>query len=175
MRKSEWLRSALAHYHRPDLRVDNEIVVLATGIDQYLQEVFHHLAYPTQDDTVTAEDFTCLCAVLGLSERTRTEENEEFVDVISELPAQLSFREFHARLCGFFRVRSARKGNGCAWRLPISEDTELVERHVRLRCPRARREKCVSFDLKRERIGRSPKGAQEAGTAFIDTALVIYI
>uniref|UniRef100_A0A8C6TCF6 Uncharacterized protein n=1 Tax=Neogobius melanostomus TaxID=47308 RepID=A0A8C6TCF6_9GOBI len=150
-RKSEWLRSALAHYHRPDLAVDNEIVVLATGIDQYLQEVFHHLAYPNRDDTVSAEDFTSLCAVLGLSERSRTGEDDEFMDVCSELPAKLPFKDFHARLCSFFRVRSARKGSGgCAWRLPVTEDTELVEKHIRLRWPRARRKKCVSFDLTHE-------------------------
>lgn len=158
-RKSEWLRSALAHYHRADPGVDNEIVVLATGMDQYLQEVFHHLAFPNLDGTVSAEDFTALCAVLGLSERTRAEEDDEFMDVCLELPAQLSFKDFHARLCGFFRVRSARKGSGCAWRLPVSEDTELVERNIRLRWPRARRKKCVSFDLTREQIGRSPRAA----------------
>uniref|UniRef100_A0A8C6WNA6 Uncharacterized protein n=1 Tax=Neogobius melanostomus TaxID=47308 RepID=A0A8C6WNA6_9GOBI len=166
-RKSEWLRSALAHYHRPDLAVDNEIVVLATGIDQYLQEVFHHLAYPNRDDTVSAEDFTSLCAVLGLSERSRTGEDDEFMDVCSELPAKLPFKDFHARLCSFFRVRSARKGSGgCAWRLPVTEDTELVEKHIRLRWPRARRKKCVSFDLTREQVGRSPRcaSAPEAGS-----------
>ncbi|XP_071350346.1 EF-hand and coiled-coil domain-containing protein 1 isoform X1 [Trachinotus anak] len=168
-RKSEWLRSALAHHHCPDPGAENEIVVLATGIDQYLQEVFHHLAYPNRDDTVTAEDFTALCAVLGLpgaGKRTegkwkeksggeeKDEEDEEFKDVCSELPYQLSFKDFHSRLCGYFRVRSARRGTGeCAWRLPLTEDTELVERQIRLRWPRVRRRKCVSFDLTRDQSG----------------------
>uniref|UniRef100_A0A3B4U5V8 Uncharacterized protein n=1 Tax=Seriola dumerili TaxID=41447 RepID=A0A3B4U5V8_SERDU len=164
-RKSEWLRSALAHHHCPNPGAENEIVVLATGIDQYLQEVFHHLAYPNRDDTVTAEDFTALCAVLGLpgaGKRTRKgkeenggeekdEEDEEFRDVCSGLPCQLSFKDFHSRLCGYFRVRTARRGTGeCAWRLPLTEDTELVERQIRLRWPRVRRRKCVSFDLTRD-------------------------
>lgn len=161
-RQSEWLRSALAHHHSPDPGADNEIVVLATGIDQYLQEVFHHLAFPNRNDTLTAEDFITLCGVLGLSgadRRKRTEEegagdgsehgeDEEFFDVCSELPCQLSFKDFHSRLCGYFRVRSARKGaEACAWRLPVTEHTELLERQIRLRWPRVRRRKCVSFDL----------------------------
>ncbi|XP_074534146.1 EF-hand and coiled-coil domain-containing protein 1 [Halichoeres trimaculatus] len=178
-RKSEWLRSVLAHHHCPDPGVDNEIVVLATGIDQYIQEVFHHLALPNQDDTVSAEDFTGLCAVLGLTrvergqkthtERTgdgeKDEEDEEFKDVCSELPCQLSFKDFHARLCEYFRVRSARRGTEeCALRLPVTEDTELVEREIRVRWPRARRRKCVSFDLTRDQSGAS-KRSVKGGTA----------
>lgn len=173
-RKSEWLRSALAHHHCPDPGVDNEIVVLATGIDQYLQEVFHHLAYPNRNDTMSAEDFTALCAVLGLTgtekgkrmmrsgDGEKDEEDEEFRDVCSGLPCQLSFKDFHSRLCGYFRVRSARRSIGeCAWRLPVTEDTELVERQIRLRWPRVRRRKFVSFDLTRDQNGavnRSIKG-----------------
>ncbi|KAM3878002.1 EF-hand and coiled-coil domain-containing protein 1 [Diretmus argenteus] len=173
-RKSEWLRSALSHHHRPDTGAENEIVVLATGIDQYLQEVFHHLAYPNRDDVVSAEDFTALCAVLGLTggeegEGRRTggtgdcerEEENEFGDVCSGLPCELSFKDFHSRLCGYFRVRTARKVTGeTSWRLPVTEETELVERQIRLRWPRVRRRKCVSFDLTRDQTGptRSFKG-----------------
>ncbi|XP_075953190.1 EF-hand and coiled-coil domain-containing protein 1 [Anarhichas minor] len=176
-RKSEWLRSALAHHHCPDPGADNEIVVLATGMDQYLQEVFHHLAHPSRDDAVSAEDFTALCAVLGLAaaekesrttkwgagDREKGEEDEEFGDACSALPCRLSFKDFHSRLCGYFRVRSARgRGTGeCAGRLPVTEDTELVERQIRLRWPRVRRRKCVSFDLARDQNGpvhRSTKG-----------------
>ncbi|XP_056255832.1 EF-hand and coiled-coil domain-containing protein 1 isoform X1 [Seriola aureovittata] len=174
-RKSEWLRSALAHHHCPNPGAENEIIVLATGIDQYLQEVFHHLAYPNRDDTVTAEDFTALCAVLGLpgaGKRTRKgkeenggeekdEEDEEFGDVCSVLPCQLSFKDFHSRLCGYFRVRTARGTGECALRLPLTEDTELVERQIRLRWPRVRRRKCVSFDLTRDQsepVDKSVKG-----------------
>nr|XP_046240814.1 EF-hand and coiled-coil domain-containing protein 1 isoform X2 [Scatophagus argus] len=167
-RKSEWLRSALAHHHCPDPGVDNEIVVLATGIDQYLQEVFHHLVYSNRNDTMSAEDFSALCAVLGLTgaekgkkvmkgrsgDGKKEEDDEEFRDVCSGLPCQLSFKDFHSRLCGYFRVRSARRGTGeCAWRLPVTEDTELVERQIRLRWPRVRRRKCVSFDLTRDQNG----------------------
>ena len=168
-------------------------MVLATGIDQYLQEVFHHLAYTNRDDTVSADDFTALCAVLGLTgaekgkKRTlkgvdveKDEEDEEFRDVCSELPCQLSFKDFHSRLCGYFRVRSARRGTGeCAWRLPVTEDTELVERQIRIRWPRVRRRKCVSFDLTRDQSGpvhRSIKGRtaedRESGT---DVYFILYV
>ncbi|XP_032405817.1 EF-hand and coiled-coil domain-containing protein 1 isoform X8 [Xiphophorus hellerii] len=180
-RKSEWLRSALAHHHCPDPAAENEIVVLATGIDQYLQEVFHHLAHPSRDDTVSGEDFAALCAVLGLPGAQRTPEAEdgrggggaeqqeqraEFADVCSGLPERLSFRDFHSRLCGCFRVRTAPGvSGGRAWRLPVSEDTELVERQIRLRWPRVRRRKCVSFDLGRDQTGTRSRtvrsGAEE--------------
>uniref|UniRef100_A0A3P9IDA7 Uncharacterized protein n=1 Tax=Oryzias latipes TaxID=8090 RepID=A0A3P9IDA7_ORYLA len=160
-RKSEWLRSALAHHYCPDEGVDNEIVVLATGIDQYLQEVFHHLAFPSQEDSVSAGDFAALCAVLGLrgtEDATRTLKDEELRDVCAALPEQIPFKEFHSRLCGFFRARSSAQS---AWRLPVSEDTELVERQIRLRWPRYRRRKCVSFDLttrdQRGAVNRSTK------------------
>ncbi|XP_027859218.1 EF-hand and coiled-coil domain-containing protein 1 isoform X7 [Xiphophorus couchianus] len=180
-RKSEWLRSALAHHHCPDPAAENEIVVLATGIDQYLQEVFHHLAHPSRDDTVSGEDFAALCVVLGLPGAQRTPEAEdgrggggaeqleqraEFADVCSGLPERLSFRDFHSRLCGCFRVRTAPGvSGGRAWRLPVSQDTELVERQIRLRWPRVRRRKCVSFDLGRDQTGTRSRtvrsGAEE--------------
>lgn len=181
-RKSEWLRSALAHHHCPDEGVDNEIVVLATGIDQYLQEVFHHLAFPRQEDSVSAEDFAALCAVLGLrgtEDATRTLKDEEFRDVCAALPEQIPFKEFHSRLCGFFRARSSAHS---AWRLPVSEDTELVERQIRLRWPRYRRRKCVSFDLttrdQRGAVNRSTKHrtheqVHEAGTAQLPEPTIL--
>nr|XP_020476220.1 EF-hand and coiled-coil domain-containing protein 1-like [Monopterus albus] len=187
-RKSEWLRSALAHHHCPDPGVENEIVVLATGIDQYLQEVFHHLAYSNRGGTVSAEDFTTLCAVLGLTgvgKRTMKgyegavdgEENiedEEFRDVCSGLPCQLSFKDFHSRLCGYFRVRSARRGTGeCVWRLPVTEDTELVERQIRLRWPRTRRRKCVTFDLTRDQSGPGNRSFRTTDKRETDEVLAL--
>ncbi|XP_061543798.1 EF-hand and coiled-coil domain-containing protein 1 isoform X1 [Phycodurus eques] len=160
-RRSEWLRSALAHHHSPDPGADNEIVVLATGIDQYLQEVFHHLAYPSRDDKVSAEDFRTLCAVLGVTgaahkgKKTRKgsddEPDEEFADVCSGLPRQMTFQDFHSRLCGYFRVRCAQS----VWRLPVTEETEMVERHIRLRWPRVRRRKYVSLEQSSRNHNRS--------------------
>ncbi|XP_036386655.1 EF-hand and coiled-coil domain-containing protein 1 [Megalops cyprinoides] len=148
-RKSEWLRSALAHYYNPDPGVENEIVVLATGIDQYLQEVFHHLAYYNGDDLVSEEDFRLLCSVLGISSPGEggpgKADGEEARDVCAGLPRELRFKEFHRRLCGYFSVRAPHQTTVA--RLPVAEETEHVEREIRLRWPRVRRRKCVSFDL----------------------------
>ncbi|RXM94948.1 EF-hand and coiled-coil domain-containing protein 1 [Acipenser ruthenus] len=150
-RRSEWLCSALAHHYKPDPGVDNEIVVLATGVDQYLQEIFHHLAYYSGDDLISDQDFKLLCSVLGLLEHLEEEEAEgnEARGLCSGLPRELGFREFHSRLCGHFCLRSV--GSQTETRLPLAAETEHVEREIRLRWPRVRRRKCVSFDLSKDR------------------------
>ncbi|KAJ8258708.1 hypothetical protein COCON_G00177200 [Conger conger] len=165
-RKSEWLRSALAHHYDPDPGVENEIVVLATGIDQYLQEVFHHLAFYNGDDLISGEDFRLLCAVLGIPIPAEGGEElvdgEESQDICSRLPRELCFKEFHKRLCGYFNTRARNHGTTDA-RLPVTEETEHIEREIRLRWPRVRRRKCVSFDLsknlKSEKTARCRPGS----------------
>ncbi|MBN3303382.1 EFCC1 protein, partial [Amia calva] len=152
-RKSEWVRSALAHHYHPDPGAENEIVVLATGVDQYLQEIFHHLAYPDGDALVSGEDFRLLCAVLGVPTEGEAEGLEagdggEAPGVCAALPRELGFKDFHSRLCGYFRLRA--RGCGSGSRLLVSEETEHIEREIRLRWPRVRRRKCVSFDLSRD-------------------------
>ncbi|KAJ8259520.1 hypothetical protein GJAV_G00170260 [Gymnothorax javanicus] len=147
-RKCEWLRSALAHHYNPDTGVENEIVVLATGIDQYLQEVFHHLAYYNGDDLISGEDFRLLCSVLGIpihAAGEREPDEDETQDISHGLPRELHFKEFHKRLCGFFNVHMRNKRANS--RLPVAVETEHIEREIRLRYPRVRRRKCVSFDL----------------------------
>lgn len=152
-RKSEWLKCALAHHFNPDPGVENEIVVLATGVDQYLQEVFHHLAFYNGDNLVTNEDFMALCLVLGISKDAKTENGvSEHEDICYGLPQALNFKEFHARLCGFFSVKVQEEKTGA--RLPVSEETEHIEREIRLRHPRVRRRKCVSFDLSKDHQNR---------------------
>ncbi|XP_055510900.1 EF-hand and coiled-coil domain-containing protein 1-like isoform X1 [Leucoraja erinacea] len=137
-RRSAWIVGALTHYFGSDgAQEDNEIVVLATGADQYLQEIFHHLSYQG-DGLVSAEDFRLLCSVLDL---VRDEEGQT---LLSGLPDAVTFRQFHARLCGYFHRRAGEN----AGRLPVGKETEHIERQIRLRCPRRRRKKkCVSFDL----------------------------
>ncbi|KAL4622374.1 EF-hand and coiled-coil domain-containing protein 1-like isoform X2, partial [Arapaima gigas] len=149
-RRSEWLHGALAHHYEPDPGVDNEVVVLATGIDQYLQEVFHHLSFYNGGDLVSAGDFSLLCDVLGISERARDtdDDDEEARAVRAALPRELRFKEFHARLCGYFSARA--RGDATGARLPVTEETEHIEREIRLRWPRVRRRKCVSFDLSKD-------------------------
>ncbi|KAL1264965.1 hypothetical protein QQF64_002992 [Cirrhinus molitorella] len=108
-RKSEWLKCALTHHFNPDSCVENEVVVLATGVDQYLQEVFHHLSFRNGDDLLSDEDFRSLCLILGIranAESAASEDNHR--DICDGLPRVLNFKEFHARLCGFFSVKAGR-------------------------------------------------------------------
>ncbi|XP_051528550.1 EF-hand and coiled-coil domain-containing protein 1-like isoform X1 [Myxocyprinus asiaticus] len=166
-RKSEWLKCALVHHFNPDPGVENEIVVLATGVDQYLQEVFHHLAFNNGDDLVSDEDFRMLCLVLGISISAETENGTtEHKDICFGLPRMLNFKEFHARLCGFFSIK-AQEGQATG-RLPVSEETELIEREIRLRCPRVRRRKCVSFDLSKDHQTRRRSVRRSGQTQNLD-------
>ncbi|XP_038627642.1 EF-hand and coiled-coil domain-containing protein 1 [Tachyglossus aculeatus] len=150
-RRTQWLVSALAHHYRLDRGVENEIVVLATGLDQYLQEVFHHLDC-RGDGRLPGEDFRMLCRVLGLrpgagkveggaeeeQEREKDgeeEEEEERAALWDDLAPELTFRQFHARLCGYF---STRAGPGAS-RLPVGPESEHIETQIRLRSPLRRR------------------------------------
>ncbi|KAL0180779.1 hypothetical protein M9458_023185, partial [Cirrhinus mrigala] len=154
-RKSEWLKCALTHHFSPDPCVENEVVVLATGVDQYLQEVFHHLAFHNGDDLVWDEDFRSLCLILGIPANAEAENGTpeyNHRDICDGLPRVLNFKDFHARLCGFFSLKAQEGQSG--FRLPVSEETEHIEREIRLRCPRVRRRKCVSFDLSADHQNR---------------------
>ncbi|XP_073682381.1 EF-hand and coiled-coil domain-containing protein 1 [Garra rufa] len=153
-RKSEWLKCALTHHFNPDPCVENEVVVLATGVDQYLQEVFHHLAFHNGDDLLSDEDFRSLCLILGIPANAETENSTSeynHQDICNGLPRVLNFKDFHARLCGFFALKAQGQAGV---RLPVSEETEHVEREIKLRCPRVRRRKCVSFDLSADHQNR---------------------
>ncbi|KAG8556831.1 hypothetical protein GDO81_018221 [Engystomops pustulosus] len=122
-RRTQWLVSALAHHYGLDQGLDNEIIVLATGLDQYLQEVFHHLDWQAQG-TISREEFRTLCRVLGLEPGI-----EECEDLLDELPERLSFRQFHARLCGYF---SSRAGSA---RMPVGRENEQILDEIRSRSP----------------------------------------
>lgn len=163
-RRTQWLLSALAHHYGLDRGVENEIVVLATGLDQYLQEVFHHLDCRGAGRLPRA-DFRALCAVLGLNadgEATTEDANSaeaaaedsaagtvagEDADVREEArlalgadPPELTFRQFHARLCGYFSTRAGP-------RLPRGALSEHIETQIRLRRPRRRRRRPGSPSL----------------------------
>nr|XP_048272424.1 EF-hand and coiled-coil domain-containing protein 1 [Myodes glareolus] len=151
-RRTQWLLSALAHHYGLDRGVENEIVVLATGLDQYLQEVFHHLDCRGAGRLPRA-DFRALCAVLGLNadgEATTEDANsaeeaakdsaagtvaggdadvrEEARLALGADPPELTFRQFHARLCGYFSTRAGP-------RLPRGALSEHIETQIRLRRP----------------------------------------
>ncbi|XP_037588527.1 EF-hand and coiled-coil domain-containing protein 1 isoform X4 [Cebus imitator] len=159
-RRTQWLLSALAHHYGLDRGVENEIVVLATGLDQYLQEVFHHLDCRGAGRLPRA-DFRALCAVLGLRAEGTTAAGEAAGDANSRdvtagdaaadvatdrdadaeeearlalraEPPELTFRQFHARLCGYFGTRAGP-------RLPRGALSEHIETQIHLRRPRRRR------------------------------------
>ncbi|XP_051890829.1 EF-hand and coiled-coil domain-containing protein 1-like [Pristis pectinata] len=173
VRRSAWIVGALSHYFGSEsAQEDNEIVVLATGTDQYLQEIFQHLSYQG-DGLVSAEDFRLLCTVLDLLL------DEEGQSLVTGLPEAVTFRQFHARLCGYFHQRAGQNPG----RLPVGKETEHIERQISLRCPRRRRKKkCVSFDLSKGwaqsqahgtscpdlQPGQSPAGDGEASPTSLE-------
>ncbi|KAM4741306.1 EF-hand and coiled-coil domain-containing protein 1 isoform 2-T2 [Anableps anableps] len=139
-RRTQWIVSTLAYHYGLDRGVENEIIVLATGLDQYLQEIFHHLDHQGLGK-IPEEDFNILCEVLGLSEDS---ESEESAGVLDSLPSVLSFRHFHAKLCGYFSTKA-----GCPYengRLLIAKDSEHIETQIRLRSPLKRRETLLSVE-----------------------------
>lgn len=150
-RRTQWLVSALAYHYGLDRGVENEIVVLATGLDQYLQEIFHHLDCAGAG-RIPGEDFRTLCQVLGLEEAAEAAADpEECAGLWEGLSAELTFRQFHARLCGYFSTKAGSAPRRSVPRLPLGRESEHIETQIRLRSPRRRR--------------RHPAGAGAAGRA----------
>ncbi|XP_042354578.1 EF-hand and coiled-coil domain-containing protein 1 [Plectropomus leopardus] len=140
-RRTQWIVSTLAYHYGLDRGVENEIIVLATGLDQYLQEIFHHMDYQG-GGKIPAEDFNILCEVLGLN---KDSEDTECTGVLDDLPSELSFRHFHAKLCGYFSNKA-----GCQYengRMLVGKDSEHIETQIRLRSPLRRREKLLCVGL----------------------------
>uniref|UniRef100_A0A8C9QXK4 EF-hand and coiled-coil domain containing 1 n=1 Tax=Scleropages formosus TaxID=113540 RepID=A0A8C9QXK4_SCLFO len=137
-RRTQWIVSALAYHYGLDRGVENEIIVLATGLDQYLQEIFHHMDIQGLGK-VSAEDFHILCDVLGLGGDAHLEESR---GVLDDVPAELTFRQFHAKLCGYFSTKA-----GCQYesgRLLVGRESEHIETQIRLRSPLRRRERAAA-------------------------------
>ncbi|XP_028302997.1 EF-hand and coiled-coil domain-containing protein 1 [Gouania willdenowi] len=131
-RRTQWIVSTLAYHYGLDRGVENEIIVLATGLDQYLQEIFHHLDYRGVG-RVPVEDFNILCQVLGLNKDQDQDQDQ------GRTPTELTFRHFHAQLCGHFSSRA-----GCPYETgrPLgAKDSQHIETQIRLRSPLRRRER----------------------------------
>ncbi|XP_032996720.1 EF-hand and coiled-coil domain-containing protein 1 isoform X6 [Lacerta agilis] len=162
-RRTQWLVSALAYHYGLDRGVENEIVVLATGLDQYLQEIFHHLDCEAEG-RIPGEDFRTLCGVLGLQADGGEEaaaDPEECAGLCEDVASELTFRQFHAKLCGYFSAKAGcpATGRGVAGvaRLPAGKESEHIETQIRLRSPlRRRREKEAG-------AGRGPSNKKEGG------------
>ncbi|XP_070559275.1 EF-hand and coiled-coil domain-containing protein 1-like [Ptychodera flava] len=128
-RRAQWIVSSLAYHYGIDRGVENEIVVLAAGLDQYLQEIFHHLD-SSANSQLQAQDFEILCDVLGL---TNSDSDRESHSLLKDLPLTLGFKEFHVRLGEYFASQA--KTNYT----PVPEcthDVEHIESDVRVRHPR---------------------------------------
>ncbi|XP_064310387.1 EF-hand and coiled-coil domain-containing protein 1 isoform X1 [Phalacrocorax carbo] len=154
-RRTQWLVSALAYHYGLDRGVENEIVVLATGLDQYLQEVFHHLDCAGAG-RIPGEDFRTLCQVLGLEEAAAADP-EECAGLWEGLSADLTFRQFHARLCGYFSTAAGSAPRRAPPRLPLGRESEHIETQIRLRSPRRRR--------RRDPVGAGAAGRPGGGEA----------
>nr|XP_008172882.1 EF-hand and coiled-coil domain-containing protein 1 isoform X2 [Chrysemys picta bellii] len=158
-RRTQWLVSALAYHYGLDRGVENEIIVLATGLDQYLQEIFHHLDCEAEG-RIPGEDFRTLCQVLGLADpEEAAADPEECAGLWEDLAPELTFRQFHAKLCGYFSTKA-----GCApqrpavGRLPLGKESEHIETQIRLRSPLRRRRDKAGQGAAAIKSG-SPRGA----------------
>lgn len=150
-RRTQWIVSTLAYHYGLDRGVENEIIVLATGLDQYLQEIFHHMDCQG-DGKIPVEDFNILCEILGLNK----ESDSECAGILDNLPNEFTFRQFHAKLCGYFSSKA-----GCQYengRLLVGKESEHIETQIRLRSPLRRREKFLS-------VGGSGSSLTEDGHA----------
>uniref|UniRef100_G1KN93 EF-hand domain-containing protein n=1 Tax=Anolis carolinensis TaxID=28377 RepID=G1KN93_ANOCA len=158
-RRTQWLVSALASNFGlgggGGGGVENEVVVLATGLDQYLQEVFHHLDGDGQG-RLPREDFRALCRVLGLRDGADEEdEGEEENDEEEEeeegrwpVPPQLTFREF--TLVGLWKTHASHKKNGTCF---IGSRRELTNLQ-------SQTSKCLQSVLKEVELLRSSRDEQ---------------
>lgn len=151
-RRTQWIVSTLAYHYGLDRGVENEIIVLATGLDQYLQEIFHHLDCQG-DGKIPVEDFSILCEILGLSKECDLE------GILDNLPKEFTFRQFHAKLCGYFSTKA-----GCQYengRLLVGKESEHIETQIRLRSPLRRRGKLLVLGTSKRESEDCPSPAED--------------
>ena len=94
-RRAQWLVSALSYTYGFSQPMQNEVVVLATGLDQYLQELFHHLDFDGKE-SISGQNFLTLLQVLGLQKG----QNQDLFgnDDSNGENIALDFKEFHQKL-----------------------------------------------------------------------------
>ncbi|KAL5013360.1 hypothetical protein ScPMuIL_007630 [Solemya velum] len=80
---------------RPGENIRSEMMVLTDDLDQYLQEVYHHLDSRGRG-WIPREDFHYLLEVLNISGG----------ELSRSLNKDVSFAEFHSRLCEYFANKS---------------------------------------------------------------------
>lgn len=122
--RGSWLKSALSYNLEVPESPRNEVIVLALGIDQYIEEVFRFLDR-SGSGRVGIEDFHALCQVLGLAENEALpRQGQQRCQCLGSkltlngsldssllsnevpggkvCPIHLNFSEFHDRLCESF-------------------------------------------------------------------------
>lgn len=118
--------SALSYAYGIGSPIENEVVVLATGLDQYLQELFHHLDYDCKE-SVTLENFQTLLEILGLK-KSRQEITSRSSE--EEGDGKMDFKEFHRKLVQCFIEENDQDGSlkDKQWKC----DDEFVEAEVQV-------------------------------------------
>ncbi|KAL4231981.1 EF-hand and coiled-coil domain-containing protein 1 [Mactra antiquata] len=89
--KAKWLANTMAYQYGNNGTKKSEIIVLTNNLDQYLQDIFQSIDSKGRGK-ITGEEFRLLCDVLNLRNSV----------VNFEIDVDLSFKEFHDRLCEHF-------------------------------------------------------------------------
>nr|XP_054752464.1 EF-hand and coiled-coil domain-containing protein 1-like [Lytechinus pictus] len=140
--RSQWLTIALSHaysHQTQEPNISNEIIVLSTGIDQYIQEIFFHLGNRDhitntnrdggEKETISWNDFYILCQLLGADEDSVNKERGMHDD-------EIGFQDFHSRLINIFakiseescKVDDQNERNENRWKT----DDEMVEAGINI-------------------------------------------
>ncbi len=123
-RRAQWLVSAMSYAYGLSQPSQNEVVVLATGLDQYLQELFHHLDF-AGDECITKGNFMNLLQILGLRNCYADDAYDQDAS-----NGTMDFKEFHRQLVQSFLEDNGEDGfkEGKEWTF----EGELVEAEVHM-------------------------------------------
>lgn len=125
--REPWLKAALNYNLNIAEFPRNEVIVLALGIDQYIEEVFGYL---DQSGTgkVSTQDFEVLCQVLGLTE----EGSEERAGTVQKCQCVGSNLTLHGSLNGSMVSASKLTDVKCPLHLSLNDfHDKLCERFIR--------------------------------------------
>ncbi|XP_052773445.1 EF-hand and coiled-coil domain-containing protein 1-like [Mya arenaria] len=89
--KAKWLSNTMAYQYGNNGAKKSEIIVLTNDLDQYLQDMFQSIDTKGRGK-ISAEEFYLLCDVLNLKD----------TDGGLKQVSDLSFKDFHDRLCEHF-------------------------------------------------------------------------
>lgn len=117
---SRWLQNMFGCHTRPGENIRSEMMVLTDDLDQYLQEIYHHLDSRGRG-WIPREDFHYLLEVLNISTG----------ELSRGLNKDVSFAEFHSRLCEYFanksKPRCVQFFDSLTKSLKMRDESELLE------------------------------------------------